>query len=162
MSSRPSSKPEASVDRASCTRQALDLLARREHSQQELERKLRARDFTPEIIAETLTELTATGALKEARFAESYVRARAARGKGPVRIRAELAERGVAVEQSAPALKQSEQDWHALARDVRKKRFGPTLPTDFKERARQARFLQYRGFDAAQIKSALEGKDDSD
>ena len=110
----------------------------------------------------TLTELTATGALAEARFTESYVRARAARGKGPVRIRAELAERGVTAEQSTPALKEVEQDWHALARAVREKRFGPALPTDYKERARQARFLQYRGFDAAQIKSALEGNDDSD
>jgi regulatory protein len=160
MSSGPSNKPEASEDRASCTRQALDLLARREHSRLELERKLRARGYELEIIEATLVELTATGALKEARFTESYVRSRVARGKGPVRIRAELAERGVAVEESVPALQGVEQDWHALAREVREKRFGPALPTEFKERARQARFLQYRGFDAAQIKSALEAEDD--
>jgi regulatory protein len=161
MSSRPSNKPETSVDKASCTRLALNLLARREHSRQELERKLGARDFPAEIIEATLTELTTSGALAEKRFTESFVRARAARGQGPVRIRVELAERGIASDDSTAMLK-GEQDWHALARAVRAKRFGPALPKDFKERARQARFLQYRGFDAAQIKSALEGDDDSD
>jgi regulatory protein len=124
-------------------------------------RKLRAREFPLEIIDSTLEELTTSGALEETRFTESFVRTRAARGQGPVRIRMELAERGIAAEESAPALG-LEHDWHALARAVRAKRFGPTKPTDYKERARQARFLQYRGFDAAQIKSALEGKDDSD
>jgi regulatory protein len=161
MSSRPSSKPEASVDKASCTRLALDLLARREHSRQELKRKLGARDFSADTIEATLAELTTSGALAEARFTESFVRTRAARGKGPVRIRFELAERGIAADDSAAVL-DGEQDWHALARAVRVKRFGPTLPKDYKERARQARFLQYRGFDAAQIKSALAGDDDSD
>jgi regulatory protein len=162
MSSGPSNKPETSVDKASCTRLALDLLARREHSRRELERKLRARDFPLEIIDATLAELTTSGALAEARFTESFVRSRAARGQGPVRIRMELAERGIAVDESKPVLAREEQDWHALARAVRAKRFGPTLPQDYKERARQARFLQYRGFDAAQIKSALAGEDDSD
>jgi regulatory protein len=141
---------------------ALDLLARREHSRQELKRKLRARDFPPDTIEATLAELTTSGALAEVRFTESFVRSRAARGKGPVRIRMELEERGIAADDSKPALTSEEQDWHALARAVRAKRFGATVPTDYKERARQARFLQYRGFDAAQIKSALEGNDDSD
>jgi regulatory protein len=141
---------------------ALDLLARREHSRQELERKLRARDFPADTIEATLAELTNSGALAEVRFTESFVRSRAARGKGPVRIRMELEERGIAADESKPVLAREEQDWHALARAVRAKRFGPTRPKDFKERARQARFLQYRGFDAAQIKSALEGDDDSD
>jgi regulatory protein len=161
MSSRPSNKPEASADKASCTRLALDLLARREHSRQELKRKLGARDFPADIIEATLAELTNSGALEEGRFTESFVRTRAARGQGPVRIRFELAERGISSDDSAPVL-EGEQDWHALAGAVRRKRFGPTLPKDFKERARQARFLQYRGFDAAQIKSALAGDDDSD
>jgi regulatory protein len=53
-------------------------------------------------------------------------------------------------------------DWHELARAVRAKRFGAARPRDYKERARQARFLQYRGFDAAQIRSALEVDEDSD
>jgi regulatory protein len=42
---------------------------------------------------------------------------------------------------------------------VRHKRFGSELPEDFKERARQARFLQYRGFTTDQINHALAGDD---
>jgi regulatory protein len=162
MSSRPSNKPETDVDVAACRRQALDLLARREHSRQELKRKLAARGFAAEAVTAALDELMRTGALAEARFTESYVRTRAARGKGPVRIRAELALRGVEAEAGAAALGSAEQDWHALAREVRAKRFGAAPPKDYKERVRQARFLQYRGFDAAQIRSALDGADDSE
>jgi regulatory protein len=45
---------------------------------------------------------------------------------------------------------------------VRKKRFGPELPRDYLERARQARFLEYRGFGSAEIRAALELDRDSD
>ena len=162
MNSRPSNKPDADSDRAACTRTALNLLARREHSRVELERKLRARAFAATVVEATLDELEGSGALAAARFTESFVRQRAARGHGPVRIRLELEERGVASVHSADSLSSADYDWHALARATRAKRFGAELPKNFKERARQARFLQYRGFDAAQIDSALELDADSD
>jgi regulatory protein len=140
----------------------LDLLARREHSRLELERKLQARKFPGPVITAALDELERSGALAAARFTDSFVRQRAARGQGPIRIRLELEERGVAAEHSAELLRAPEYDWQALARATRIKRFGPAPPKDFKERARQARFLQYRGFEAAQIRGALEVGDDSD
>jgi regulatory protein len=74
----------------------------------------------------------------------------------------ELAERGISAEDSAALLRAAEFDWPAIARTTRAKRFGAQAPKDFKERARQARFLQYRGFDAGQVNSALEVGDDSD
>jgi regulatory protein len=162
MSSRPSSKPEAGSDQAACQRKALDLLARREHSRLELERKLLARQFEAAIVGPVLDVLEGSGVLAEQRFAESFVRQRAARGQGPVRIRIELAEKGIAAEDSAELLRAEEFDWSAIARATRAKRFGTEAPKDFKERARQARFLQYRGFDATQINNALEVGDDSD
>ena len=162
MSSRPSSKPELGTDPAACTRQALDLLARREHSRHELERKLEARGFDAADIATTLDALERSGKLATARFAESFVRARAGRGQGPVRIRLELAERGVDAAEAAVAVGSADVDWVELAAATRAKRFGSARPADYKERARQARFLQYRGFDSEQIKSALELGDDSD
>src|SRR5690606_23281530 len=96
------------------------------------------------------------------RFIESFINARAARGKGPVRIRAELLERGVASDAAAAALREAAHDWFAVAARTRAKRFGADAPADFKERARQARFLQYRGFDSAQISAALEVSPNSD
>lgn len=149
-------------DPGACKRQALDLLARREHSRLELQRKLAARGFSESLIGPTLDDLEASGTLATARFAESFIRSRVATGKGPVRIRAELAERGVADDaQGSGQLRDPDVDWVAAARAARTKRFGIAMPRDFKERARQARFLQQRGFSSAQIAAALE-LDDAD
>jgi regulatory protein len=149
------SKPDV-ADPAACERTALDLLARREHSRRELERKLGTRGFAEELIASTLDALEESGELAPARFTASFIRARAAKGQGPARIRAELAERGIDREQATELMRDADIDWAALAASVRDKRFGVQRPSDFKERARQARFLEYRGFDSEQIGSALE------
>ncbi|MEM8685156.1 MAG: RecX family transcriptional regulator [Pseudomonadota bacterium] len=45
-------------------------------------------------------------------------------------------------------------DWYALAVDVRMKKFGPGPASDFKDKARQMRFLQYRGFETDHIATA--------
>jgi regulatory protein len=155
------SKPDV-ADPSACERAALDLLARREHSRHELERKLGARGFPEELIAPTLDALEESGELAAARFTESFIRSRAAKGQGPARIRAELAERGIDREQAAELLHAAGIDWAAIASSVRNKRFGALRPTDFKERARQARFLEYRGFDRGQIGLALGSGDDLD
>jgi regulatory protein len=146
----------AELDEAACTRVAVELLARREHSRRELTRKLAARGFSDEVVSTVLDELERTGALANARFTDSFVRSRIGKGQGPQRIRAELAQRGITDEEADGVLRAADVDWLAAIRAVRAKRFGPELPRDYVERARQARFLQYRGFDSAQIRAALE------
>ena len=156
------SKPEAAsaaLDEPACTRVAVELLARREHSRVELTRKLGARGFPDDVIAAVLDELERSGSLADARFTDSFVRSRVARGQGPQRIRAELAQRGIA--DADAALRGAEVDWLETIRAVRRKRFGPDLPRDYAARARQARFLQYRGFSSEQIRAALELDGDS-
>jgi regulatory protein len=155
------SKPE-SLDAGTCERDALALLARREHSRLELERKLAARGYPDAVVAPVLDDLERSGALAAARFTETFIRSRAGKGQGPVRIRAGLAERGVTEADAAAQLRDAEVDWAATARAVRAKRFGAAVPRDFKERARQARFLQYRGFDSRQIGAALDGDVDAE
>jgi len=152
----------AAVDEAACTRAALELLARREHSRRELTRKLAARGFPDDVVPPVLDELERTGALADARFSDSFVRSRIGKGQGPQRIRAELAQRGITDDEADGVLRAADVDWLATIRAVRAKRFGPELPRDYVERARQARFLQYRGFDSAQIRAALEFDADSD
>ena len=159
---KPSRLDPEAADEAACKRTAVELLARREHSRLELERKLAARGFPEAVIAAALDALESAGALAATRFTESFVRSRLAKGQGPVRIRTELAERGIAEDQSAEHLRGADVDWLAAARAVRSKRFGAEPPRDFKERARQARFLQYRGFTADQVRAALELDADSD
>ena len=158
------SKPSAAraVDEPACRRAALELLARREHSRRELTRKLTARGFPDEVIGPALDELERSGALADARFTDSFVRSRIAKGQGPQRIRAQLAQRGIADLEADDGLRTADVDWLATIRAVRAKRFGAQLPRDYAERARQARFLQYRGFDSAQIRAALEFDPDSD
>lgn len=133
----------------------MDLLARREHSPAELRRKLAGRDFSPGEIETTLEALTREGLLSESRFLAGFVGSQARRGHGPIWIRAELEKRGVAGDEVAAALAAAGQDWVVLAREVRAKRFGPAAPADFRERARQMRFLQYRGFTADQVRQAV-------
>ena len=148
--------------RKACRKQALDLLARREHSRLELERKLSARSYLQETIDDVLDALETEGLLEEARFVESFVRARIGKGQGPNRIRADLVRRGVAEVTIQAGLREAQHDWSALAAEARRKRFGTGRPDDFAERARQMRFLQYRGFEGVQIEAALDLAADSD
>jgi regulatory protein len=102
-----------------------------------------------------LDVLQAEGLLSDARYAEAYVAARSARGFGPVRIVEELKQRGVPADARDAACPRDDAHWTALAAAAREKRFGAALPQDFRERARQARFLAQRGFASAQIAAAL-------
>ena len=135
---------------------AMDLLARREHSVGELRRKLKQRDYEPALIEATLEGLLADTLLNDAQFAKSYVRMRARRGYGPVRIRKELMEREVEGGIVEEPLSAFTEQWWGLAATVRHKRFGHAAPDDFQQRAKQARFLQYRGFDHEHIMCALD------
>ena len=159
---RRSKREAAEADAPSCKRLALELLARREHTRRELIRKLIARGFADDVIMPVLEELERSGVLAEARFMDSFVRSRIAKGQGPQRIRAELAQRCIDDAAADEVVRSADVDWLETIRAVRTKRFGPELPHDYAERARQARFLQYRGFDGAQIKAALELDGDSD
>ncbi len=128
------SKPDV-ADPGACERAALDLLARREHSRRELERKLGARGFTDELIAPTLDALEESGELASARFTASFIRARAAKGQGPARIRAELAERGIDREQASGTLPRRG-DRLGRDRDLRPRQALRRRPAERLQRAR--------------------------
>lgn len=134
---------------------ALNLLARREHSDRELERKLLGRGFSGQEVRSVIQELVQQGSLSNTRFAEQYVYSRVEKGFGPLRIRAELRERGVDDGVSGPFMDTNAEIWDERASAARTKRFGPNLPVDFKERARQTRFLQQRGYTQDQIRHVL-------
>lgn len=135
---------------------ALRLLARREHSAQELRTKLRGRRCPPALVDKVLNTLRDEGALSDRRFADTYVQARFDRGYGPLRIEAELRERGIGGLQAAEAMAGFAPMWVASADRQRRKRFGSGTPAGFSERARQMRFLQQRGFTGEQVRAAME------
>ncbi len=133
----------------------MNLLARREHTRAELCTKLAAREYSPEEIEATVTALVAEGLLSDERFAGAFVAAKMRVGQGPVRIRMELKKRGVDTEIIQLHLGNSEIEWCSLVKEVRSKKFGEVVPEEFKEKARQMRFLEYRGFTGEQIRAAL-------
>ena len=130
----------------------MDLLARREHSEQELRLKLAARGYLSEPVEKVLADLRSAGLQDDARYAEAYVRSRVAKGYGPLRITRELSERGLAEELVQQVVSAMGLDWEAHISAAREKKFGPQAPMDFKQQARQSRFLQYRGFTSEQIR----------
>jgi regulatory protein len=144
------------AERLAIRKRAMNMLARREHAPAELATKLAKRDHDRDTIATVLDELIDDGLLSESRYADAMVSSRAARGVGPVRIRADLASVKVSDFEIERALADAEIDWVALAESVRRKRFGASLPPDFPAKAKQMRFLQQRGFQGDEIAAAVD------
>jgi regulatory protein len=136
---------------------AMNLLARREHSMRELRNKLKRRFPDSDKIDEQLSLLIAERLQSDVRFAQSYARQRISRGYGPIRLREELRERGVSEADIAAAMDEMEIDWSAVATDVMCKKFGLRDAIDLKEKARRARFMQYRGFAAEHYQGLQKG-----
>ena len=150
---RPSNSSTA--DAKAVEAAAVRLLTRREHSIEELRRKLLSKGYPPDTIEPVIQKLAGKRLVSDERFTSSFVHHHAKRGQGPVRIRAELRQQGIPDSQLEEALRSADIDWVQLARDVRRRKFGATAPRSLGERAKQARFLQYRGFDAEQLHAAF-------
>jgi regulatory protein len=130
------------------------MIARREYCSGELVRELAGRGYAAEVVQATLDELVEQRYVDDHRYAETFVRSHSQRGHGPRRLRQDMAAAGLPSDLIDEALAAGP-DWKALARDVRERRFGAEPPEDWAERARQSRFLQYRGFSNDHIASAL-------
>ena len=135
---------------------AMHFLARREYSAGELRTKLTRACEDVLLIEACLSTLQADGLQSDSRFVKAYVRARVERGFGPLRLVQDLAQKQVADELVNEALNKDDQVWLDRARVVRSKRFGVALPVEATEKAKQMRFLQYRGFEAGQCRAAVE------
>lgn len=136
----------------------MDLLARREHGRAELTRKLRQRGAPPEMIEHELDRLADEGLLSETRYLESYISSRARSGFGPSRIREELTQRGLPRGDVEQALRDADIDWQVQLVDLWQRKFSGQLPSDPRERARQTRFLVYRGFSMERVGRLLSGR----
>jgi regulatory protein len=135
---------------------ALRLLARREHSRLELDLKLRQRKFEAPIIQAVLDEYEANDWLSDERFADVFARQRHELGYGPMKIIAELQQRGI---QRPPGWfsAMTDQQWIESATRIRDRRFGLSdIRDDWDEKGRQGRFLARRGFASDHIEAALE------
>jgi regulatory protein len=129
-------------------------VARREYSTGEATAALVRKGYNAAIVAVTIAELQDERLLDDVRYAESLVRMLTGRGQGPQRVRHALNEAGLSPDAVAAAL-ETAPDWMLLAAEVRRRKFGARIPKDWPGRARQMRFLQYRGFSKDHIASAF-------
>lgn len=139
---------------------AMDYLSRREHATQELFQKLRAKgEYDADEISEVLARLAEQGLLSDERFTEAFINQRINKGHGPLKIRAELRQKGVSDAMIETLMDQHNDTWCESALAVRIKKYGLEPPTDLKETVRQTRFLQSRGFSGEQTRFALSHDD---
>jgi regulatory protein len=133
---------------------ALDVLARRDHSSEELLRKLLDRGYDLSVANQLIERLRAERLVDDHRYLENFVAYHAARGHGPRRVRADLQKLGIQGAEVESFL-DGYRDWTRELQRAREKKFGTSLPSNYADRQRQARFLGYRGFTSAQIRTAL-------
>jgi len=133
---------------------ALDILSRRDYSSGELRSKLLGKGYDATVIVELIERLRAERLLDDGRYLENFVAYRASRGQGPNRVGADLRRLGLPGPEIEATLA-AYGDWLTQLKRAREKKFGTSLPTNYADRQRQARFLAYRGFSGAQIRAAL-------
>jgi regulatory protein len=133
---------------------ALDALARRDYSSEDLRLKLLEKGYDACVVQPLLDALRDEKLLDDQRYLENFVAYHAARGQGPQRVRLELRRhglQGMLVEEYLDTYP----DWLLQLKKARLKKFGAKSPANYAERQLQARFLGYRGFTSAQIRLAL-------
>lgn len=130
----------------------MDFLARRDHASKELIQKLARRFENHELIKDVVEQLQQDGLQSDLAFAESYIRSRAGRGYGSIRITLELGQKGVSDEDIVQAFINTDIDWQQVLEQQYQKKFSGQPPDDLKEKARYTRFFVYRGFDQEQIR----------
>ena len=132
-----------------CYSAGFKMLMRREHSRLELFQKLQTKGFDVDVVNNSISKLVGQNYQSDERFSEEFIQMRFNQGKGPVKIASELKMRGV------NTFDLSVFDWFQLAKEIRQRKFGDLSSLDFKETAKQKRFLQSRGFTLDQINQAF-------
>ena len=133
-----------------CYAAALKMLMRREHSKLELRQKLNLKDFDDAVINDSISLLVEQKYQSDERFSEAFILMRFNQGKGPIKISMELKSRGI-TEFDLTLF-----NWFELAKDVKYKKFGDSKFLDYKEKSKQKRFLQSRGFGFDEINQAFQ------
>lgn len=141
---------------------ALLLLNQREHASSEVRLKLKQKGHSEENIETTIEELTSLNYLNDERFAEIYIRSKANRGFGPNRIYQELQQKGLAGDIIKSAINAAEIDWYEAARELKLNKYGAAPAEDFKQKSKQMRHLQYKGFNYDHIQYALSNHQDEE
>lgn len=137
---------------------AYALLCRKEYSKSELIEKLLQYAIDPDEVNKVVEQLTEYGYQSDQRVAEQTLRSQRFQGKGPQRIKQKLLQKSVNSSYIEEQLQ--EIDWTAEAYQLKVRKFGTDIEKDAKKRAKQIRFLQYRGYDLDIIFKVIDIKED--
>ena len=132
---------------------AFALLTRRDYSQVELITKLNQYAVNPEEVTKLVEELAEQNYQSDQRVAELTLASQIRKGKGLQRIKQTLKAKHLDTELITQELE--EVDWLQQAYQLKIKKFGEEVTKDQKIKAKQIRFLQYRGFDMDVIMKAI-------
>ena len=149
---------------------AIRILAMRDHSEQELRRKLaapvmskngpEALDVTPEEVDKVVEWCIENRYLDDERFVRQFIASRSRKGYGPARVRQELKQKGISRETTEAAMRECEIDWARLAKEQAQRKYGEPLPSVFAEKVKIQRFLLYRGYLMEDIQAIWRNFDD--
>jgi regulatory protein len=137
---------EEAKERASLSLSAMNMLAMREHSRFELAQKLGKKSEDNVLIVQVLNRLEKDNLLNDQRFALMFIRSKANSGFGPYKIKQELQAKHVGKILIAEALVELDIDWFNNATELYLKRVAQVTDIDIKEKHKQSRYLQNRGF----------------
>lgn len=138
---------------------AVRILAMRDHSEQELRRKLTTpaasasfgqqqdkAEYSVEDIEKVITWCYQQNWLDDRQFAARLIASRSRKGYGPQSIRQTLQQKGIDREIREEAISACNIDWSQLALETAERKFGTPLPSEWQTRVKVQRFLLYRGF----------------
>ena len=152
--SAPEKKAERSLLKGSRLRSyAFAVLTRKEYSKAELIEKLALYAENRDEVIELVEELATQSYQSDQRVAETVLSSQKRKGKGPARIK--LALKNKKIDSSLIADEIQEIDWLTEAYQLKVKKYGVEVTKDPKLKAKQIRFLQYRGFDLDTIFKAI-------
>ncbi|MES2125277.1 MAG: regulatory protein RecX [Gemmatimonadota bacterium] len=151
---------DAAAEEEGAVRSALRSLERRAHGTRELARKLERKGHSPTAVDSALQRLGRLQLLDDLAFARGYAAAKSARGRGPDRLRHDLAGMGVAVEivqQVLGELRAGTDDPLAQPRALAAKRAAQLKGLSAEARRRRlAAFLARRGFHGSEVRGVME------
>lgn len=137
----------------SLRQRALEYLGKREYAAAELANKLKAYAEETDDIPGLIADFEGRGWLSDVRFTEQLVRTRKVKF-GSAKVANELREKGVSDDLIAEAVSDIKANELTYAMEVWRKKFKQAA-SNRNEWAKQARFLQSRGFDFDTIKKVL-------
>jgi len=139
--------------RAKLRKSMMGLLARREHSKQELLQKMLVKGFDIDMININIDDFIKHDWQSDNRFAEMLLRSRQLKCHGPVKIKMELKHKGVSEDIIYQCMEQP-YNWSELASMAFTKKYS-VVAVNQNEKNKQYRFLLQRGFTLEHIKKAL-------